>query len=103
MGLLNRIFGGGNQQGQGMGAQLISQLTTDLNLTAAQLEKIKSAFQQFREQRKGAKAGGGDMKSRMHDIKQGLKTQIQDILTPEQKQKFMQNMEKYKDFFQGKD
>jgi hypothetical protein len=56
MGLLNRIFGGGNQQGQGMGAQLISQLTTDLNLTAAQLEKIKSAFQQVREQRKGAKA-----------------------------------------------
>jgi Spy/CpxP family protein refolding chaperone len=103
MGLLNRIFGGGNQQGQGMGAQLISQLTTDLNLTAAQLEKIKSAFQQFREQRKGAKAAGEDMKSRMHDIKQGLKSQIQDILTPEQKQKFMQNMEKYKDFFQGKD
>lgn len=100
MGFLNKLFGGAKEEGQGMAAQLIGQLTADLNLNADQLEKMKRVFQQFREKRKAAKESGGDMKSQMQGIKQELKAQLQGLLSDEQKQKFMANMEKYKDFFQ---
>lgn len=100
MGFLNKLFGGAKEEGQGMAAQLLSQLTTDLNLNTDQLEKMKGAFQQFREKRKAAKEKGGDMKSQMQGVKQELKAQIQGLLTEEQKKKFMSNIEKYKDFFQ---
>ncbi|MEO6167224.1 MAG: hypothetical protein ABIO46_15290 [Chitinophagales bacterium] len=100
MGFLNKLFGGAKEEGQGMAAQMIGQLTSDLNLNTDQLEKMKGAFQQFREKRKAAKESGGDMKSKMQGIKQELKTQIQGVLSDEQKQKFMTNIDKYKDFFQ---
>lgn len=100
MGFLNKLFGGAKEEGQGMAAQLIGQLTADLKLNADQLEKMKGVFQQFREKRKAAKERGGDMKSQMQGIKQELKAQIQGLLSDEQKQKFMANIEKYKDFFQ---
>ena len=88
MGFLNKLFGGGAEEGQGMAAQLLSQLTTDLNLTSDQLEKMKAAFQQFRTERKAAKEGGGDnIKDQIHDIRQELKDHILNILNPEQKQK----------------
>lgn len=100
MGILNKLFGGAKEEGQGMAAQMLSQLTTDLNLSGEQLEKMKGAFQLFREKRKAAKAAGGDIKSQMHGIRQDLKVQIQGLLTEEQKIKFMANIESYKDFFQ---
>ena len=100
MGFINKLFGGGQEEGQGMAAQLLSQLTSDLNLNADQLEKMKAAFQQFREKRKAAKEKGGDMKEEMRGVKQELKTQIQNLLTEEQRQKFMAGMDKYKEFFQ---
>ena len=100
MGILNKLFGGGHEEGQGQAAQLLSQITSDLNLSADQLGKMKSAFQQFRMERKSAKEGGGDMKEQMHGIRQELKNQILGILNEEQKQKFMSMIEKYKDFFQ---
>ncbi len=99
MGFLNKLFGGAKADKQGMAAQMLSQLTTDLNLTGEQLEKMKAAFQQFREQRKAAKTGGGDIKSQMQGIRQDLKAQVQDLLSAEQKQKFMANFESYKEFF----
>lgn len=100
MGILNKLFGGAKEEGQGMAAQMLSQLTTDLNLSGEQLEKMKGVFQQFREKRKAAKASGGDIKSQMHGIRQDLKAQIQGLLSEEQKKKFMANIESYKDFFQ---
>ena len=100
MGFFNKIFGGKQQEGQGMAAQILSQLTTDLNLSGEQLEKIKSAFQQFREKRKAAKESGASMKEQMPAVKQDLKQEILSLLTDEQKQKFMTNMDKYKEFFQ---
>lgn len=100
MGLLSKLFGGSKEEGQGMAAQLMSQLTGDLKLSAEQLEKLKGAFQQFREKRKAAKEAGGDMKAKMKEIKQELKSGIQGMLTEEQRQKFTANLDKYKDFFQ---
>ena len=100
MGFINKLFGGGKEEGQGMAAQLLTQLSSDLHLTADQLEKMKAAFQQFREKRKAAKEQGGDMKEQMHSVKQELKSQIQNLLTDEQKQKFMAGMDKYREFFQ---
>lgn len=100
MGIFNKLFGGGHEEGQGMAAQLLSQITSDLNLSSDQLEKMKSAFQQFRQERKGAKEGGGDMKEQMYNIRQELKDHVLGILNEEQKQKFMSMLDKYKDFFQ---
>ncbi|MEP7127213.1 MAG: hypothetical protein ABI729_00035 [Chitinophagales bacterium] len=100
MGFLNKLFGGAKEEGQGMAAQMMSQLTKDLNLTGDQLEKMKGVFHQFREKRKAAKASGGNMKSQMQGVKQELKAQIQGLLSEEQKKKFMANIEQYKDFFQ---
>jgi hypothetical protein len=100
MGFFNKIFGGKKEEGQGMAAQLLSQLTTDLHLTGDQLNKIKAAFQQFREKRKGLKESGGNMKEQMPALKQLLKQEILSVLTDEQKQKFMANVDKYKEFFQ---
>ncbi|MBA2422584.1 MAG: hypothetical protein H0V61_05105 [Chitinophagales bacterium] len=100
MGFFNKIFGGKQQEGQGMAAQILSQLTTDLNLSGDQLEKIKSAFQQFREKRKAAKESGANMKEQMPAARQQLKEQILSFLNDEQKEKFRANISKYKDFFQ---
>lgn len=101
MGFINKLFGGGQEEGQGMAAQLLSQLTSDLNLNADQMEKMKASFQQFREKRKAAKEKGGDIKEQMHGAKQELKAQIQNLLTEEQRQKFMAGMDKYKEFFRN--
>ena len=100
MGILNKIFGGGGEQGQGMAAQVLSQLITDLNLSPEQQNQIKSAFQSFREERKEAKSQGGDMKDQMKTHRQELKNKILGLLSEEQKQKFQANMDKYKEFFQ---
>ena len=100
MGILNKIFGGGGEQGQGMAAQVLSQLITDLNLSTDQQNQIKSAFQSFREERKEAKSQGGDMKDQMKTHRQELKNKILGLLSEEQKQKFQANMDKYKEFFQ---
>jgi hypothetical protein len=100
MGFFGKLFGGGgNNEGQGKAAQLLSQLTSDLNLSADQLSKIKQAFQEFRQVRKTAKDSGEKMKDQMQGVKQELKTKIENLLSPEQKQKFMASMDKYKDFF----
>ena len=100
MGILNKLFGGGGEEGQGMAAQVLSQLITDLNLSSDQQSQIKSAFQSFREERKETKSQGGDMKEQMKSHRQELKAKILGLLSEEQKQKFQANIEKYKDFFQ---
>ena len=101
MGFLNKIFGNGNKsEGQGMAAQVMSQLVSDLNLSSDQVNQVKAAFQKFREVRKDLKAKGGDsMKEQMIAPKQELKTTILSILSEEQKQKFMANIGKYREFF----
>ncbi|MBA3649848.1 MAG: hypothetical protein H0W62_15115 [Chitinophagales bacterium] len=91
MGLLSNLFGGA--QG-GMAAKLLQTLTSDLNLTPDQAEKIKGFFQQFREEKHEAKAEG-DMASKMEGIKQEFKNHISSVLTSEQNQKFLGNEEKY--------
>ena len=100
MGFFSKIFGGGAGQGQGMAAQVLTQLITDLNLSSDQQNQIKNAFQSFREERKEAKSQGGDMKEQMKAHRQELKNKILSLLTDEQKQKFQANMEKYREFFQ---
>lgn len=100
MGILNKLFGGASEEGQGMAAQMISKLTTDLSLDSAQMEKMKAAFQDFRQKRKSAKEAGGDKKPQMQAARQELKAQIQGMLSEEQKQKFAANFEQYKEFFQ---
>jgi len=101
MGFFNKLFGGGAGQGQGMAAQILTQLITDLNLSGDQQNQVKSAFQAFREERKEAKSQGGEnIKEQMKVNRQELKNKILGLLTEEQKQKFQANMDKYREFFQ---
>ena len=99
MGFFGKLFGGGGQEGQGKAAQLLTQLNSDLDLSADQLNRMKQAFQEFRQERKAAKDGGGNIKDEMQGAKQQLKDQILNLLNDEQKKKFMASMEKYKEFF----
>ena len=100
MGFLRKLFGGG-QKGQGMTAQIISQLSTDLNLTTDQLTGIRNAFHHFKEARKSIKASDGDdSRTEMKKERQQLKDTILGLLNEEQKQKFLANMDKYREFFQ---
>lgn len=100
MGILSKLFGGAKEEGQGLAAQLLQQISGDLNLSGDQLEKMKSLFQQFREKRKAAKAAGGDFKLKIKEFKQELKSGIHGLLNDDQRKKFQANIEKYKDFFQ---
>ena|SRR5262249_50880818 len=99
MGFLQSLFGG-HEEGQGMAAQLISKLKDELSLTEDQISKMKESFHQFRVERKEAMAEGGEQAvEKVKEYKETLKNQISSLLSPEQKQKFMASMEKYKDFF----
>lgn len=94
MGILSKLFGGGNQGAAGKMGELLQMLVADLNLDASQVSSIKSAMQSFREKRREIKVGGGD-RSQIQQAKQQMKDQFVGLLTDQQKQTFMANISKY--------
>ena len=97
MSFLDNLFGGATQ---GVGAQILQSLTSDLNLSQDQIEKVKGFFQQFRSEKQEAKAEG-DLATKIDGIKQEFKDHVNSILSDEQKQKFIANAEKYLSMFHG--
>ena len=90
-------FLGGNRQGSGVGnAQaFIDKLTQDLQLSPDQAEKIRGALGEFFNERREIKQGGGN-KDQMRESKQDFKQDILQVLTSDQQQKFMANIQEYK-------
>lgn len=90
-------FLGGNKSGGNTGnrAQLfIQQITSDLNLSADQVVKVEAAIREFFQEKKELKQTGN--KDGMKESKQDFKDDILAALTPEQQQKFMNNIQNYK-------
>lgn len=93
MGFFQKIFGGGGQGG-GRLMQVAQALKSDLNLNGDQVNQLKNAVMQFKEQRRSIKESGGD-KSRIAQARDALKNQILGLLNDQQKQTFMANISKY--------
>ncbi len=94
-------FLGGNKSGGGAGkAQaFVSQLAKDLNLAPDQISKVEAALREFFAEKKQAKQSGD--KAGMQESKQDFKDDILKALTPEQQQKFMDNIQTYKQLLRG--
>jgi Spy/CpxP family protein refolding chaperone len=70
----------------------IEQLAQDLNLSAEQQEQIREIFGRNDAKLKDLRS---DMRGRLNTIRAELKTELEAVLTPEQKQKFEAMIEKY--------
>jgi Spy/CpxP family protein refolding chaperone len=97
MSFLSNLFGGASQ---GVGAQILQGLQSELNLTEDQMEKVKSFFQQFRSEKQDAKTEG-NLSEKMDSMKQEFKDHLNSILSDEQKQKLPALMEKYMGMIKG--
>jgi Spy/CpxP family protein refolding chaperone len=96
--IFSKLFGGAKQSMGGAGGRadaFINTLKTELNITADQETKIKAALQEFFQEKRSIKQGGGG-KDAMRESKQDFKQDIINALTPEQQQKFMANINMYK-------
>ena len=94
MGILQKLFGGGNKGAAGKMGELLQTLTADLNLDTNQVNNIKSVIQSFREKRREIKSAGGD-RSEIQQAKQTMKNQFIQTLSEPQKQIFTANLPKY--------
>jgi len=70
----------------------LEQLAQDLNLSAEQQEQIRKIFERNDAKLKDLRT---DMRGRLATIRAELKTEVDAILTPEQKQKFEAMIESY--------
>lgn len=98
--IFSKLFGGnkgGNREhtGANKAEEFINTLKAELNINADQETKIKAALQEFFQEKRSIKQGGGN-KEDMKESKQDFKQDIISILTPEQQQKFMANIQVYK-------
>jgi len=104
MSIFSKLFGG-NKGGSGGGAgnaqAFIDKLQSELNLTPDQVTKIRSALQEFFQEKKSVKQSGGG-KDEMRESKQDFKQDILNALNPEQQQKFMANIQTYKQMLKGR-
>ncbi len=103
MSLFSKFFGGNKSEGAGGGAgraqAFIQKLTNDLNLTPDQVTKVEAAIREFFMEKKQHKQAGD--KGGMQESKQDFKDDILAALTPEQQQKFMNNIQTYKQMLKG--
>jgi len=97
MGLFSNLFGGASQ---GVGAQILQGLQSELNLSQDQIEKVKGFFQQFRSEKQDAKAEG-DLSEKMDSIKQEFKDHLNSILIEKKKKKLPALMDKYMGMIKG--
>lgn len=88
---------GGHHHG---GADMMTRLTQQLNLTEDQQAKLKPIFQSLRETMKGihddASLTPKDKHAKMKEARESSDTQIKAILTPEQQAKFAEMRENMK-------
>ncbi len=71
----------------------IERMAEDLDLTAEQQSLIKDIFQKNEERFKEL---NGDIRQRLQAIRERLKTEIDSVLTPEQKKKMEDMIEQYR-------
>jgi hypothetical protein len=99
MSIFSKIFGddkGESKMSAGTRAdQFINALKTDLNLLPEQVSGVENALRKFYSEKKSIKQSGGG-KELMRESKQGFKQEILAVLNTEQKQKFMANVQTYK-------
>lgn len=94
MSIFSKLLGG-NKGGGGNKAQaFITQITADLNLSPDQITKVEAALREFFAEKRQAKQSGD--KSGLQAGKQDFKDDVLRALTPEQQQKFMDNIQTYK-------
>ncbi|MFN0276335.1 MAG: hypothetical protein ACKVPJ_11340 [Chitinophagales bacterium] len=96
--IFSKLFGGKKQTMGGSGGradEFINTLKAELNISADQETKIKAALQEFFQEKRSIKQGGGGKES-MRESKQDFKQDIINALTPEQQKKFMANINMYK-------
>lgn len=99
MSLFSKFLGGNKGGGAGKAQAFVSQLSKDLNLSPDQISKVEAALREFFAEKKQAKQSGD--KSGMQESKQDFKDDILKALTPEQQQKFMDNIQTYKQLLRG--
>lgn len=95
MSLFSKLLGGNKGGGGANKAQaFVQQLTRDLNLSSDQVSKVEAALREFFAEKKQAKQSGD--KSGLQESKQDFKDDILKALSPDQQQKFMDNIQMYK-------
>ncbi len=101
MSIFSKLFGG-NKQGSGANRaqELITKLTNDLNLSHDQVTKVEAAIREFFMEKRQNKQGGGG-KEQMQESKQDFKQDILNALNADQKQKFLANIQSYKDIMKN--
>jgi Spy/CpxP family protein refolding chaperone len=70
----------------------LEMMAQELSLSPQQKEQIREVFKNNEERLKGLRS---QMHDRLSEIRSQLKTEIENILTPEQRQKFEAMIEKY--------
>lgn len=100
MSLFSKLLGGnkgGSHSGGGAGRaqEFITKITADLNLSPDQVTKVEAAIREFFSEKKEIRQGGGG-KEEMRESKQDFKQDILAALNPDQQQKFMANIQTYK-------
>jgi len=75
-------------------------LTTDLNLTPDQVNKIQNAFSSFKEKRKEIKSSGGD-RTQIQNARKQMTEEITGYLNEQQRQTFAANASKYDSILHG--
>ena len=70
----------------------LENMAKDLGLSAEQQEQIKNIFQKNEERFKEL---NGDLRQKLQAIREQLRTEIDSVLTPEQKKKMEEMIERY--------
>lgn len=94
MSLFSKLLGGNKGGGANKAQAFVQQLTRDLNLSSDQVSKVEAALREFFAEKKQAKQSGD--KSGLQESKQDFKDDILKALSPDQQQKFMDNIQMYK-------
>ncbi len=99
MSIFSKMFNddkGENMMNAGTRAEhFINALKTDLNLMPEQVSGIENALRKLYSDKKSIKQSGGG-KELIRESKQDFKQEILAVLNAEQKQKFMANIQTYK-------
>lgn len=94
MSLFSKLLGGNKGGGSNKAQVFITQLTNDLHLSPEQVSKVEAALREFFAEKRDMKQAGN--KEGMKESKQDFKDDILKALSPEQQQKFMDNIQQYK-------
>ncbi|MEP6512810.1 MAG: hypothetical protein ABJA79_03000 [Parafilimonas sp.] len=99
MGIFEKFLGGGKQNPgvRGKFRQIYELAKPSLNLSAEQQQKIEEIFREFQGERKEIKTKSDvNQHEEMKDARQGAKEKVLAVLTPEQRQIFNANIDKWR-------